>query len=333
VSNKHVNIEVNSNFHHIAGEDLFEKKDQRFKEYRRKWKEWVENFYVGEFPLFIDIEVTSVCNLRCPFCATTFRDKEIKKGFISFDIVKKIIDEGAEEGLYGVKFNIRGEPLLHPEIDKFVKYAKDKGLIDVYFNTNAMLLTEEMGAKLIDAGLDRLSISFEGFTKDVFESYRIGADYETVLSNIENFQLLRKKLGADHAKVRIQTVLLPELRSTFEEYKKFWRSRADEVGFLDYKEMKVKKKGIRYPWACPQIWQRMGIWWDGTMLPCNHDDDGSFDLGNVSQVSVKRAWHSEKLNRIRDIHKEGMSHSIPVCDGCYLRDSEISKLMAREAKA
>jgi radical SAM protein with 4Fe4S-binding SPASM domain len=325
-------IEVNSNFHHVAGEDLFGKKDSIFREYREKWKEWPEGFYVGEFPLFIDVEVTSACNLKCTFCASTFRGKAVKKGFISSDAVKRIIDEGINNNLYGIKFNIRGEPLLHPAIHEFIKYAKQRGLIDVYFNTNAMLLTEEISRKLIDAGLDRLSISFEGITKDVYEKYRVGAEYETVLSNIEKIQSLKKKLGAKHPKIRIQTVMLPEIVAAFEQYKSFWSKIADEVGFLDYKEMKEKKKGIRYSWACPQIWQRMAVWWDGTILPCNHDDDGLLALGNIREVSIKDLWQSASLKKIRDTHRNGSAHTISACNGCYLRDSEIIKLMERNRR-
>jgi MoaA/NifB/PqqE/SkfB family radical SAM enzyme len=330
VTEKKIIIDVNANFHHLAGENLFEKKDERYNEYRRKWKECPETFRVEEFPLFIDIESASACNLKCPFCATTFRGSRVNKGLASFDMVKKIIDEGADRNLYGVKFNVRGEPLLHQQIAEFVKYAKAKGLIDVYFNTNAMLLTKESAARLIDAGLDRLSISFEGHTKEVYEKYRVGSDYYTVLSNIEKLQLLKQRLGVEHPKIRVQTVMLPEIVSAFEEYRSFWSVRADEVGFLDYKEMKDKKKGIVYGWACPQLWQRMAVWWDGTILPCNHDDDGLIALGNIGDMTIHDAWHSEKLNGIRAAHREGLAHAIPACDGCYLRDSEISKIMQRE---
>ncbi|MBI4823529.1 MAG: radical SAM protein [Nitrospirae bacterium] len=328
---KNVIIEANANFHHIAGEDLFRRQDERFQDYRRKWKEWPETFHVGEFPLFIDIEVTSACNLKCPFCATTFRGSKIRRGFISEDTVRKVIDEGAEKGLYGVKFNIRGEPLLHPKLHEFVGYAKAKGLIDVYFNTNAMLLDRGWARRLIDAGLDRLSISFEGYTKEVYERHRPGAVFETVIENIEGIQSLKRKLGVGHPKVRVQTVLLPELKGSFKEYKAFWSDKADEVGYLDYKEMKVKKKDIKYPWACPQIFQRMAIWWDGTLLPCNHDDDGLLSLGNVNEMNVKDGWHSASLMKLRETHKNGMAHEVSACDGCYLRDSEILKLVGKEA--
>ena len=329
---KKIVIKVNSNYHNTGGENLFIKEENSFKEYRKKWEEWPKNFYIGEFPLFIDIEVTSVCNLKCPFCATTFRNNLVKKGFISFETVKKIIDEGTGNNLYGVKFNIRGEALLHPELPEFVSYAKKKGLVDVYFNTNAMLLTEDISRKLIDAGLDRISISFEGYTKEVYEKYRVGANYETVLSNIKKLKALKGKFGVEHPKIRVQTVMLEELKPYFQEYNDFWNQHADEVGFLDYKEMKVKKTGFQYPWACPQIWQRMAIFWDGTILPCNHDDDGVFSLGNIQEITIKEAWNSEKLNHIRNMHKKGLAHQISGCDGCYLRDSEIAKLRAQEDK-
>jgi len=319
-------IEANSNFHHISGTDLFKNKEKKFLEYRKKWKEWPEQFHVGEFPLFIDIEVTSNCNLKCPFCATTFRSGKISKGYVREEYVKKIIDEGASRGLYGVKFNIRGEPLLHPKISDFVGYAKSRGLVDVYFNTNGMLLTKNMAKKLICAGLDRISISLDGYTKEIYEKNRVGAKFETVLSNIQALQALKRQMGVSHPKLRAQTVLFPEIQADFDNYRKFWSERVDEVAYLDYKEMKIKNKGVSFPWACPQLWQRMAVWWDGTILPCNHDDDGLFSLGNIKQTTIENAWHSEKLGFARQSHKDGHSQQIEPCDGCYLRDSEIIKL-------
>ena len=81
---KDVIININANFHHGVGEDILVRNDRNFQEYRQKWREWPQVFRVGEFPLFIDIEVTSACNLKCPFCATTFRGNQIKDGYIKF---------------------------------------------------------------------------------------------------------------------------------------------------------------------------------------------------------------------------------------------------------
>ena len=94
--------------------------------------------------------------------------------------------------------------------------------------------------------------------------------------------------------------------------------------------MKEKKRGVHYPWACPQLWQRMAVWWDGTILPCNHDDEGLLTMGNIRESSIKEAWNSEKLKKIREKHRQGRSGHIPACDGCYLRDSEIDKLINKK---
>ncbi len=319
-------VEANANFHRVAGKDPFDAKNGRMRAYRQNWKDWPEKLHVGDFPLFLDIEVTSVCNLRCPYCAVTYNSDSITKGYIEPDLVTRIIDEGAENGLCGVKFNYRGEPLLHPQIVEFVKYAKDKGLIDVYFNTNALRLTEEVGRGLIEAGMDRISISIEGFTAEVYEKHRVGSNFEKILENVKTLKKLKEKLGVSHPHVRIQTVLLPELVDGLEDYERFWAPLADEIAYLDYKDMKERQRGVVYPWACPQIWQRMLIWWDGTIVPCNHDDDAVLSPGNIKEISIKDAWNSELVNKTRLMHKRGQAHLVSGCDGCYLRDSEIKKL-------
>ncbi|MBP7654711.1 radical SAM protein [Candidatus Dependentiae bacterium] len=319
------NIKVNSNFHTLSEKSLFDNPDIKFQEYRRKWKENPEKGIVEDFPLFLDIEVTSVCNLKCPFCATTFRGNIIEKGFMKIELLKKIIDEGSEKGLYGCKFNIRGEPLLHKEIDKFVEYSKKKGLIDVYFNTNAQLLTYDMSLKLIDAGLDRISISIESYKKEIYEKYRFPGKFDVLLNNIESLLKAKKNRKVDFPKIRIQTVLINEVKNDLENYKNFWQQYCDEVSYLDYKEMKGKKYGIKSDWVCPELWQRMAVWWDGTILPCNHDDEGLLKLGDVNTDKIEKCWDSDLINIIRKKYKFGLAHEVKACDGCYLRDSEINK--------
>lgn len=327
---ENVIIDVNSNFHHIAGENILSPQSSvLFKEYRKKWREWPETFYVGEFPLFIDMEVTNNCIYKCTFCATSYFGQEIKRGFVEEAIVKRVIDEGAEKGLYGIKFNDRGEPLMHKQLFEFVSYAKKKGLIDVYFNTNGYLMNEEICRKIIDTGLDRISISVEGMNSEQYEKYRIGGDFGTVLNNIHILLNLRNKLNSPSPRIRIQIVLLDEIKTQIEEYRQFWSGFADEVCFLDYKE--EARNELRYihddiKWACHQLWQRMVIWWDGTILPCNEDDRGVLSLGNIRDRSIEDVWNGSYLKLLREKHQLGLSCSVSPCNKCYLRDSEIKKI-------
>ena len=57
---------------HRTGENLFENANPKFQEYRKRWNEQPSTFQHGEFPLFLDIETTNICNFKCTFCSNQF---------------------------------------------------------------------------------------------------------------------------------------------------------------------------------------------------------------------------------------------------------------------
>jgi radical SAM protein with 4Fe4S-binding SPASM domain len=246
-------------------------------------------------------------------------------------LYRKIIDEGAANGLCAIKLSLRGEPLLHPKLASMVEYAKKKGIMDVYFNTNAILLTEEKFEQLIGAGLDRISISIEGFTREVYEKFRVRATFERLLHNVSRLIEIRERKNSRFPQVRIQTVLLGELKRDFNDYVAFWRQYADEVSYLDAREEETDTIKINdtAAWACPFLWQRMTILWDGTILPClmhGITDFGSMMLGNIKDCFISELWQGEKERLLREAHRNGESHRIPACVECSYRAMEIGKL-------
>lgn len=320
---------INTNLHIVGGGYLFAGADAQVKEYRKKWEEYPRNFYVSPFPLFIDIESTSLCNLSCTFC---YNRQRINGGMIKFDLVRKIIDEGADNGLCGVKFNFRGEPLLHPQIHEFVKYAKAKGLVDVYFNTNAAKLTPEMSLKLIEARLDRITISFEGYTKEVYEKYRIGADFGTVIRNIDSLIKLRKKAGVNYPKIRVQSVSVPELAGHEKDYGKYWiGAGADQAACVDFQDRKFHKGRIS-KWVCPQPWQRACVSWNGATSVCSQDESDAQIVGNAADTPIMELWNSPAANRLRELQKNGLAHLSLVCLTCPFRNTEVEKTSVGECE-
>ena len=317
-------MKINSEYHTVAGNNIVET-NAKYKEYRKKWHEYPKQNKVADFPLFLDIDITDICNLNCSFCLRKSNPELIHNDTMSFKTFKKIIDEGAKHNLYGCKLNIIGEPLINRKVYDMVAYAKKKGLIDVYFNTNATFLGEKNARKLIDAKLDRFSVSFEGYTKKVYERYRVNSDFRLVVNNIKRMQQIKKDLGVNYPKIRVQTVLLPELKKNIDNYIDFWKPIADEVGFLDYQPRTEKFEVLKSKWCCQQLWQRMGILVDGTIIPCNHDERKLMSLGNIRDTSIYDAWHSDTMQAMSNNHKIGISHAIPSCRICYLRESEILK--------
>ncbi len=319
-----VRATANSNFHSLAGSALPTDAGAEFKEYRRCWHENPKNFILRDFPIHIDIEVTNRCNLRCTFCDKLPLLKPGQIGDMDLSLYREIIDEGSEHSLWGAKLSYRGESLMHPDIIEMVSYAKKKGILDLYLNTNGMLLKDGMADRLIDAGLDRISISVDGTDPAEFEKMRKGARFDAIMRNIDRLMDLRQKKNAPNPKIRVQTVRLPSI--DLEEYTRFWSSRCDEVATVDYKISESRTADLIEPdFACPQLWQRMTIEWNGDIIPCNNDDYRRLSPGNVKTKSVHECWHDSRVREARELHKKGLSHAVEACNGCPWRTTQILK--------
>lgn len=321
-----VAVTPNSNFNSLAGSNQPENASEEYIAYRKAWVENPKNFILNDIPLDLDIETSSVCNLRCTFCDRQPLVHNEQQGRMSFDTFKHIMDQFAPEDgkrLWGMKLSYRGEPLLNKEISKMVRYAKERGVLDIYFNTNGMLLTENISRELIEAHLDRISFSIDGTNADEYEAVRVGAKFKTVVSNIKKLRELRNEYHVTYPKIRIQTVKLPDL--DLGKYVSIWREYAEEVAALEYTDESVRATGIKENWACPQLWQRMTIEWDGSIYGCNNDDLKGICLGNVWERSIYDCWHDQRLMEIREMHKKGKSHKVCACDGCPWRTAQIKK--------
>lgn len=319
----------NANFTALSGVSVHESGDPRYLDYRRRWMENPRDFLVEDFPIHLDIEATNRCNLKCTFCDKLPLLAPGQFGDIDFELYTRIVDEGAEKGLCGVKLSYRGEPLLHPRIVDMVAHAKKRGILDVYFNTNGMLLTEKKAQGLIDAGLNRISVSVEGTRAEPFERERVGAKFHKIMENVDRLLELRARAGGLFPRVRIQTVALPGL--DLAEYARFWGPHCDETAAIDYKDVADRNETLVEPdWACPQLWQRMTIECDGTVMPCNNDDFRHLSPGNAREKSIAECWRAEVVEGARELHRLGRSHEVPDCNGCPWRTTQILKKRERE---
>ena len=319
-----VNVKPNANFTRLGGKSVHDRTDKPYLEYRRMWMENPKQFIARKFPIHLDIEATNRCNLKCTFCDKLPYLKPEEFGDIDYNLYKRIVDEGVEKGLCSIKLSYRGEPLLHKRIADMVGYARKKGILDVYFNTNAMLLTESKSKALIDAGLNRISISVEGTDPDAFEQARIGAKFDRIKKNTERLLNIREKAGYNFPLVRMQTVALPGI--DLEEYASYWASYCDETAAIDYKEAVERDRKLVDPeWACPQLWQRMTIEWDGRIMPCNNDDYRLLSPGSVKDNSAEKCWSASVVELARELHRLGRSHEVDACNGCPWRTTQIVK--------
>lgn len=300
---------------------------KKYFDYRYKWVHNPSNFIVEDFPLHLDIELNTTCNLRCSMC---FQSTHIiPPQEMDLKMVRDIIKQAGKLGVFSMKFNYRGEPLLYDNLCKVISYAKSKRIIETMINTNGTLLLPEKMYDLVNSGLDLLIVTVDGTTKEVYENIRRGADFETVLTNIMLLQSYKQLKGVNKPILRVQIVKQKKNNHQVMDFINHWRDIADEVSVVDLKDVEGDcENSTELPdWWCSQLWQRLFILADGDVVPCCRGVSGGIKkevvLGNVKETLIKEIWNSTKLNAMRNVHKYRKSHTLAMCRRCGIRKEVI----------
>ena len=319
-------INLNQDDYLLKDQELLELKTKKGSElirylvYRYKYNNFPELKTVEDYPPNLQIEISSVCNLRCVMCYQkdkTFSNKSKGfMGYMNFELFKKIIDE-IEGNLEAVTFASRGEPTLNPELEKFLKYSEGK-FLGLKINTNATILSEKIINILLSSDLETLVFSIDAANKEMYEKIRVNANFEKIIKNLELFQKIKNKnYKNSNLKVRISGVLIND-QQNLKEIKNFYKDLADEFAFVHYTPWESSYdneiNGIEDP--CTDLWRRMFVWWDGKVNPCDYDYKSTLSVWNAQNMSIKDIWTSEAYKEIRNKHLTKNRKKIEPCARC-----------------
>jgi radical SAM protein with 4Fe4S-binding SPASM domain len=294
------------------------------------------------FPEHIIIEPTNVCDLRCPLCPTGSGAMKRKRGFLSLENFKKIVDEIAPCAYY-LTLAGYGEPFLNKDIIEMIAYAKKRQLI-VNVATNAQHIGSVAVDGVINAGLDRLVVSLDGISQPSYEKYRIGGDLSKVISAIKALVDQKRKSGKmlpyiaaqflitkyneheiegikDLASQLSTDVLIFKKACDMNSFPKDIRQMAgylpDNIAYRAYRvndgvvSWNTDKKDINF---CGMAWNYPAIAWDGSLFPCCISYDGLV-MGNVLETGFRKAWNGKKFMEFRKKLRENKK-SIRECSDC-----------------
>jgi radical SAM protein with 4Fe4S-binding SPASM domain len=297
---------------------------ENYKEYYNR------NIVVNSKPIIENIELISNCNLKCRMCISKpMREKRL----LSFEDVKKIIDENIKyfENEY-VWLHHYGEPLMHPDIIKIVSYLSSKN-VNTRFSTNCMLLTKEMSEKLINAGLKEIVFAIDTMNEKKFNHMRVGADFKTVVNNINNFLNIKKEMNSKTPITQVQCINIDMIDDEVTEFVNYWKNtsvnwinvknpstRANEICDKDVKKIiqdKVVPQGICINTKpCFWLWSTLVIMSDGNVVLCCTDIVGKNIIGNIFENTLEEMWNSKKMQRFRKYQIEGKFDLTPMCKTC-----------------
>ena len=148
------------------------------------------------YPSHLTVDVTNICNLKCPLCPTGIGAPGRSKGKMPLDKFRRIIDE---IGRYLISIDLFnwGEPLFNNEIYGMVAYAHKHHIV-TSISTNFNYLPGNSAERLITSGLDILILSIDGASKETYEKYRVGGNFSRVIDNISALVNKKRQLGANN---------------------------------------------------------------------------------------------------------------------------------------
>jgi molybdenum cofactor biosynthesis enzyme MoaA len=158
---------------------------------------------VGLRHLVIRLDPVVACNLRCTMCY--FSDNAYvrsHKGIFSHEEIARIATLFFPRALM-VVVGCGAEPTLYKDFPEIVQLAKQSGVPNVSMVTNGKLLTERHMELLIAYGLDEIMVSVHGTTRETYESFMVGASFQTIHSVLGSLRDLKSRHSSGLPQLRI----------------------------------------------------------------------------------------------------------------------------------
>lgn len=306
---------------------------KKFIDYRKQWDEANEMKIVTDFPLFLHLDMNQECNYKCPHCIIGHKSlvREIygDEVYLDFNDYKRIIDEASEYNCPSLSPQGYNEPFLIKNLHEYISYAHKKGFIDIMLNNNGSAVTKKRAQQLLDSGITRLRFSLDATSADTYSKVRVGSiPFDRVKRNIFNFLDLKEK---GNYKLPIVGVSFCKMKTNEKELEDFiteWKDKVDIVSIQRYVPPTPRKQEYREFYAtdqfnlepinefhCVQPFQRIMIR-NESITPCCVSFNKDLTLGKLGEMTIHEAWHSKKMNELREMHKNGEYFKNKTCKDC-----------------
>ena len=152
-----------------------------------------------QFPPMVIVSIVNVCNLKCQHCfwPKLAKMENYKGNMMSWEHWKKVIDEMSQYPYSVLNLGTDGEPLMHIDFIKMLRYAKSKNIYPINMTTNGILLKGQILETIINEKLiDTINISLDAFSNETFIKIRGGKGntFSKIKENVIRAYQLKSKL-------------------------------------------------------------------------------------------------------------------------------------------
>ena len=288
-------------------------------------------------PISLSIEPTTACNLGCPECPSGLKQFSRDTGNLKAENFNRWLDQLSPTLSY-LNFYFQGEPFIHNDILQFISKASQAGIY-TSTSTNAHFITEKKAQEIVQSGLDRILISIDGTTQEVYEQYRVHGSLQKVLDGTKHLVEARKNLNSRTPHIIFQFLVVRPNEHQIDEAKQLANEyKVDEIRFKTaqvynyengnpliptiekysrYKRLSNGKFVVKSSLDnhCWRMWSGAVVTWDGKVVPCCFDKDATHEMGNLSKEDFKSIWKGKAYAMFRKQLLKGRKE-IDICKNC-----------------
>jgi len=268
----------------------------------------------------VGLELTSKCNLRCGMCPLPVLRRPYE------DMAWPLV-ERAEREIHGLGLKLKwlhemGEPLLYSRLDDAIRLFPEASV-----STNGLVLTEEVGAKLLASPLKRLRICVDSINPDVYPQLRTGGDFDRLVHLTGAFleQAKGSSLRIEIQKMRSRLTLdetVDDFRNLF-DLKRYKNARVIEktCEALDVNE-ETDLHGKFYGCVQGAFFTWVVIFADGRVTHCCYDAHGDQVLGDLKTQTLDEILDSPRFAIMQDAFARRDFTNLPRCAECFKHGGE-----------
>lgn len=247
----------------------------------------------------LDIELNNTCNHACIFCWHS-EPLNFNLKIMKYDTAIDHLISGRRAGLISVKFNLRGEPTLHPRLVDIVRYAKRLGYVDIMINTHGARLFNFF-LPLKAAGITTIIISIGSTDREKYAAlHQVDpTEFDHLHAGLALAHAykghVRIKLNCHESNIsHIEFDWLRKLYPKFKIVRRFMEAREGQD--ISIPRVKTRKK------KCPHLQRRLTIHSNGAIYPCcmSFNAQADIQLGNT----IPEALESRKALQSRYANKD-----------------------------
>jgi len=268
------------------------------------------------FPRRIFLELTNDCQMTCANCPREMMKRRI--GYMDFSTVTKVIDEGAAFGPIIYHLYKDGEPLLHPELFRVLRYIREANQENIiYISTNGLLITEEKIDQFFKYDVNVVRFVCHAATKETYNKITKGrGDFDLLQQNILLLIDKKKRSGRSLPEVRLQIQESPQAIHEVGSFLDKWRkldTNPRSKRYITWNPSRIQGSN-RYP--CKDLIDKASVMWDGRVTVCSLDVNGKVVIGNLRRQKLSDIWNGELITNYRNAHLANCYKDLSICEEC-----------------